>query len=37
MNNFEFALVGAGAVCLFFFLFAMGVSHWHERKRHAHR
>lgn len=36
MSNFEIALMGLGISVLALFGYVMSVSHWHERKRHAH-
>lgn len=36
MSNFEFALLAVGVGMFVLFAFAMGISRWHERKRHAH-
>lgn len=36
MSNFEFALIGVGISALLILAFTMGISHWQDRKRHAH-
>jgi len=36
MSNFEIALIGVGISALVLYLLVMGISSWHERKRHAH-
>ena len=36
MTTFEFALIGVGVGLLVLFAYAMGISRWHERKRHVH-
>jgi len=36
MSTPVFTLIAVMATFLFIFAFVMGISHWHERKRHAH-
>jgi hypothetical protein len=36
MSTPVFTFIAATAAILFLYAFVMGVSWWHERKRHAH-
>lgn len=37
MSNFEIALIGVTVMAFVVGAYAIAVSRWHERKRHAHR